>query len=243
MKILVDILIIIFIVLGTVIGVKKGLLKSLVGLIGLTAIVIISYTLRAPLANFLIDKMPFFNFSGVFAGLTSLNILIYNIVAFVVLFVVLYCILNIIISLTGFIDTLLKFTVIWVIPSKIGGALLGFLEAWIFVFLVLFVLVQFNITNNFVTGSKTANFVLEHTPVIGKYLSGAKNAAGNIYELVEKYSEEGIESVDNLNRDILGIEVANGLISKDKANELIQTGKIQLEGVMFGKGTQKWSNI
>ena len=137
MKILLDIIILLIIILGTLAGVKKGLLKTLVGVVGLVAIVIISYTLRLPLANFLIDTLPFFEFGGVIEGLTSLNVLIYNVIAFIVIFVLLYCVLNIVIALTGFIDTLLKFTVIWIIPSKIGGGILGFIESWVFVYLVL----------------------------------------------------------------------------------------------------------
>ena len=242
MSILISILIIALLVFGVYEGQKKGLLKTLIGLIGLIAIVIISYSLRIPLANFLIDKMPFFNFGGPLAGLTTLNILLYNLIAFIVIFVVLYCVLNIIISLTNFIDTLLKFTVIWVIPSKIGGALLGFIETWIFVFLALFILVQFNTTSEIITNSKVANIVLDNTPLIGSYLGGAKDASVSIYSMIKKHTS-GEYDVKELNRDILSIEIVNGLITKEKANELIDTGKLKLEDVIFGKGPEKWLNI
>ena len=144
MSTVIDVLLVVFIALGTYAGFRKGLIKSLVSFIGLIAIIIISYSFRYTLAEFLIDKLPFFNFAG-FEGLTSLNILIYNVIAFIVIFVLLYCALNIVLAVTGFIDTLLKFTVIWVIPSKIGGAIIGFLESWAFVFLLLFVLASFNV--------------------------------------------------------------------------------------------------
>lgn len=234
MEVALDIIIVILIILGTYMGARKGLLKSLVGLVGLIAIIIISYSLRIPLANILIDKLPFFEFSGALAGLTSLNILFYNIIAFVIIFILLYCVLNVIMSLTGFIDTLLKFTVIWVIPSKIGGALLGFIESWLFVFLALFILVQFNFTTSFVTDSKVGNFVLDHTPVVGNFLGGAKEAAKSIYDSVQKYTNGEIESSKEVNIAIINSEIINGLITKAKANELIETGKLELEGVMFG---------
>ena len=234
MKVAIDIIIVILIILGTYLGARKGLLKSLVGLVGLIAIIIISYSLRIPLANFLIDKLPFFEFSGALSGLTALNILFYNIIAFIIIFVLLYCILNVILSLTGFIDTLLKFTVIWVIPSKIGGALIGFLEAWLFIFLALFILVQFNFSTSYVTDSKISNFILDHTPVIGNYLGGAKEAAKSIYDSVQKYTNGEIESTKDLNVAIINSEIISGLLTKDKANELVATGKIELEGVLFG---------
>ena len=147
------------------------------------------------------------------------------------------------VTLTGFIDTLLKFTVIWIIPSKIGGALFGFIEAWLFVFLVLFVLVQFNFTNSFITSSTVSNVILDHTPIVGSYLGGATRAANNIYASVKKYASDEIKTTKELNVEILNIEIVNGILSKQKANELIETGKLKLEGVMFGKEDSKWSNI
>lgn len=243
MNVLIDIILVVFIVLGILAGIKKGLIKTLVGFVGLVAIVIISYTLRYYLASFLIDKMPFFNFSGALEGLTSLNILIYNVISFVVIFILLYCILNIVIAITGFIDTLLKFTVIWIIPSKIGGAILGFLEAWVFLFLVVFVLAQFNVTNSLIKDSKVSDIILNHTPIVGTYLSGASAAATEIYEGIEEFSKDENKTTNDLNLYILQIEINYGLVSKEKATELIEIGKIGLSNVLFGKGNSIWLNI
>lgn len=243
MKVLLDIILIVFIILGTLLGMKNGLIKSLVGLIGLVAIVIISYTLRIPIANFLIDKLPFFSFGGELAGLTSISILIYNVLAFVVIFVVLYCVLNIILTVTKFIDTLLKFTVIWIIPSKIGGAIIGFLESWVFLYLALFVLAQFSITNAWIKNSTVSNFVLDHTPIVGTYLNGAKLAAREIYTGIEKYRKDNTKTTEDLNLYILQVEINYGFVTKEKAKELMDIGKIKLENVLFGKGNNIWLSI
>jgi uncharacterized membrane protein required for colicin V production len=243
MGIVFDIILIAFIIIGTISGIKKGLIKSLVGFVGLVAILILSYSLRIPLANFLIDKMPFFKFSGAIAGLTSLNILLYNVLAFIVIFIVLYCVLSIIMTITGFIDTLLKFTVIWIIPSKIGGAIVGFLESWVFIFIVMFVLSQFNLSTFLVSKSYVANFVLDHTPVIGSYMGGARKAAKDIYERVNLAVKDKNKTTKELNVEILGIEVSYKLITKEKANELMETGKLGIEDVLIGKGLKKWLNV
>lgn len=223
MSTVIDILLIVFIALGTYAGWRRGLIKSLVNLIGLVAIVILSYSLRIPLANFLIDKLPFFNFGG----LTALNILIYNVLSFIFIFIILYCVLNIIISITGFIDTLLKFTVIWVIPSKIGGAIVGFIESWVFIFLVLFVLASFNVSATWIIDSKTSNFVLDHTPVIGGYLGGITYSARDIYDTINKMENSDMSKKD-LNFSILTTLVSYGVISDTKATELMETGKLDL---------------
>lgn len=243
MSIFVDILLIVFIVLGTFAGTRKGLIKTAVGFVGLVAIVILSYSLKTPIANFLIDNFPFLQFSGSIEGLTSLNILMYNVISFVVIFILLYCVLNIVLALTGFIDTLLKFTVIWIIPSKIGGAILGFLEAWVFLFLIVFVLAQFNTTNDFIKNSSVSNVLLNHTPIIGNYLGGAREAAEEIYNGIEKYTKDESKTTTDLNLYILQVEINYGLISKEKGQELIDTGKINLGNVMFGKGWSEWLNI
>ena len=239
MNIFVDIILVVFLALGAYAGTRKGLIKTAIGFIGLVAIIILSYSLKTPLANFLIDTMPFFQFGGALEGITSINILIYNVISFIVIFILLYCVLNIVISLTGFIDTLLKFTVIWIIPSKIGGAILGLLEAWLFIFLAVFVLSQFSFSNALVSESKVADVILNHTPVVGNFLSGASKAAQDIYEKIETHDGD----TKSLNLTILQIQINYGLITKDKAQELIDIGKMGIDNVMFGKENSLWLSI
>ena len=229
MNTFVDIVLVVYLLLGAYAGFKKGIIKSLVGFIGLIAVIILSYSLKTSLANFLINNMPFFNFSGSLEGLTSLNILIYNAVSFIVIFILLYCILNLIIVLTGFIDTLLKFTVIWILPSKILGAIVGFVEAWLFAFLVIFALSSFNFTNVMVRDCKMTDIILNHTPIVGKYLGGLTKTAQEVYDVIDNYNGD----TKSLNLRILQIEIKYGLISKEKATELMETGTIELDNVLF----------
>lgn len=239
MNILVDIIVVAMLILGIVVGQKKGLIKTAVGLIGLVAVVIISYTLRVPLANLLIDKMPFFDFNG----LPSLSILLYNVIAFVVVFVVLYSILSIILSLTKFVDTLLKLTVIWIIPSKIGGAIIGFLETWVYLFLILFVMVQFNVSAAWVKDTTVAKVILDHTPIVGSFMNESKEAAKDIYKSMDEMSKDETKTQDDINLRILQYEIIHGLVSKEKAQELVETGKVKLDNVLFGKAKELWLNI
>ena len=117
------------------------------------------------------------------------------------------------------------------------------MEAWIFLFLVVFVLNQFNATNGVIKDSNVSQIILDHTPVIGNYLSGASKAAEEIYDGIETYRNDETKTTSDLNLYILQIEINYGLVSKDKATELMEIGKIGLENVMFGKGDNIWSNI
>ena len=242
MSTVIDVIIIVFLLLGALAGWKKGLIKSLVNFVGLIAVVILSFYFKTFLANFFIDKLPFFNFIGL-EGLSSTNILIYNIIAFVIVFVILYCILNIIISITGFIDTLLKFTVIWIIPSKILGAIVGLLETWLFVYLLVFVLSAFSLTSSYVLDSKVSNIVLDYTPVINNIFGDTTKAIKNVYNNIEEFKKDDTKTTQDLDLRILQIEITYGLITKDKAQELIDSGKIDLGDIMFGEGERLWLNI
>ena len=244
MSVIVDIILIGFIVLGVLAGLKRGLIRSAVSIVGLFAVIILSFSFRVPLANWLIDKMPFFNFGGDLLGLTTINILIYHILSFVVVFVVLYCILNVILSITKFIDTLLKLTVIWIIPSKIGGAILGFLESIAYLYIILFILTSFNVTNNFIKDSTVSNLILDHTPVLKTYMGGVKDATRNTYNAINDYLKNKDMSAKDVNIMILQYEVEGGLISKEKVNELIETGKLRnLDGVQLAKKDNEWLKI
>ncbi len=230
MGIVIDIIVLAFLILGTYAGWKRGLIKSLVNVIGLVAIVIISYALKGYIVNILIDNLPFFSLPGL-EGLTSINVLLYNLISFIVIFIVLYCLLNIIIAITGFIDTLLKFTVIWIIPSKIGGAIIGLVESWVFVYLALFMISFFSVTSGFVLESRVSSFVLNHTPVVGKLLGGAKDTILDVSKALKDYDPKNDEDVRNMNLNIMEIEVKYGLLTAEKAQELMDTGKVEIDNV------------
>ena len=234
-----NLLILVFLILGGIAGFKKGFLKTTVQLVGLIAIVIISYALKGGLAEFFINHLPFFEFGG----LTALNVLMYNLIAFLIIFAVLMAVLNFVLKITGFIDTILNFTVIWIIPSKIGGIIMGVVEAWLYIFLCLFVLIQIGFTSKFVTDSSMSNFMLDNTPVMANFLGGASKAAKSIYAEVRKNTSDEEKDITQLNTTILGLEANYGIITKAKAQELMDTGKIDIDNVMFGKGNNKWSNI
>ena len=228
MNMAINIILLVLLALGTYAGFKKGLIKGAVQLIGLVAIIIISYTLRYPLVEFLINKFPFFSFNGY----STLTILLYNVVAFVLIFVLLYCLLNIILTLTGFIDTLLKFTIIWEIPSKIGGAIIGFLEMWVFLYLVIMIASSFNVTAEYLKDSKVADIMINHTPIVGTYLRGIPKAASEIYDGIKMYTADNSKTQEEINLYILQLEINYGLITKQKAQELVDIDKVSVGDVL-----------
>ena len=98
---IVDYILIIFLLIGVLLGFKKGAIKSLVALVGTIAVVVISYLLKDVVAEVLFKYAPFLNFSGEWEGLVTLNVLIYEAIAYLLVFIVLSSVLSIFLKISG----------------------------------------------------------------------------------------------------------------------------------------------
>ena len=201
-------------------GFKRGVIKTGVSLVGTIAILIVSYVLKDILANFLMEHLPFFNFGGVFDGITSINILMYDMISFIVIFVL----LNILLTLSGLIEKLLKMTVILAIPSKIFGALLGLIEGILVAFLLSFVLLHIAPTEKYVMDSKLAIVLLERSPFIGRMTTSTTLALEDINNIVNSLKEDDNRS--DANFKVLHQMIYWKVITVDEAQKLIDNKKI-----------------
>jgi uncharacterized membrane protein required for colicin V production len=212
----IDSVIILFLILGAVLGFKRGIIKSVVSLVGTILVVVLSFVFKDSLAEFLYTNLPFFN-----VGITALNVLIYNVIAFLIIFAVLKIILNVIIKISGLLETILKFTIVLSIPSKILGAIFGFIEFYIFTFIILFVIAEFNINSSLISESKVADKIMSSTPIMSTIL---KNTYNGINELIE-INKSGDNSSE-VNEKALNIMIKYNIISKENATKLVDSGKI-----------------
>ena len=219
--------IILIVLFYVVLGFKRGVIKTGVSLIGTIAILVVSFVLKDIVANFLMEHLPFFNFGGIFDGITSINILMYEMISFIVVFVILYCILNILLTLSGLIEKLLKLTIVLAIPSKILGALLGLLEGVIVAFLVSFVFLHLAPTEKYVMDSKLAIVVLERTPFIGKMTTSTTLALEDINNIVNSLKEGDNRS--DANYRVLHQMIYWKVISVEEAQKLIDSKKIEFD--------------
>lgn len=223
-----DSILILFLLAGAVLGFKKGAIKSLVALIGTIAVVVIAYYLKNPVADVMFNFVPFVNFSGSWTGLVALNILLYEAIAYILVFVVLMSVLSLLLKISGIIQMLLNATIILGIPSKIIGAVLGFLEAIVFSFIVLFVLLQFNLTSEFVSESSLARSILNKTPIVGTMVNDTYKAILDINDLKEKYKNNN--NKDEYNAEILDIMLKYEVVTPEVTDKLIKNKKIEFKG-------------
>ena len=226
-----DIIVLLFLLLGALIGFKKGFIKTMVSLIGIILVIVISFYLKNPIADFMIRYFPFFKFGGFFEGLTALNILMYETIAFLLVFVFLSCILGIIINITGIIEKLLNLTVVLGFFSKILGAIAGILEMLVIVYIALFALSQFSATNKLVMESKVSTKILARTPILSNVVGGSYNTIVEIYELHEKYANSEDKKAYNI--EALTIMIKYGVVDASTVQKAIDDGKLDLANVVF----------
>jgi len=98
---IVDIIIIIFILLSGIVGAKRGVFKELILCLGTILIFILAYRLKNPLGDFFLLRFQMFDFPNLFKGVVTLNILLYQVLAFVIVLALLLIIFNLLIYITG----------------------------------------------------------------------------------------------------------------------------------------------
>ena len=223
-----DAIIILTLLAGAVLGFKKGVIKSAVTLIGTIAAVIIAYMLKNPISSYMYNIFPFFNFSGALEGVTVLNIVIYEVLAFLIAFSVVGIILRIIIKISGIIESILKATIILGIPSKLLGLVFGFFEACILVFVVLFVFAQFSFSASLIRESKWATTIVSKIPFVSNIASNSFNSVTEIIDLQEKYKNNSDKNAYNL--EALDILLKHEVVTINSATKLIETGKLKING-------------
>lgn len=220
-----DIVILIALALGAVAGFKAGVIKKTADFLGTFIIVILAFYLKNDLSVIMYENLPFFNFGGFIKGVEAINVLLYEVLAFIIVFIALLFILRVILMVTGLIEKILKATVILSIPSKLLGIVVGAVEMYVYVFIILVVLTLpiFNIP--YVRESKLANFMLNNTPILSGISEEMIDIYGNVYTIV---TEKDNKTNEELNEEVLTFLIDKQVLSKESAKKLVEQNKIHI---------------
>ncbi len=218
---LVDVLIILGIGLGAVVGFKRGFIKSTVIFVGTILVFFLAFKFKSLLATFLYSNFPFFKFGG----LSSLNLLLYEVISFIILLIVLFIVLKVVVALTGIIEKVLKWTVILAIPSKILGLLVGALQSYVIIYFVLLIL-SFPIFNiKMVKESKGKEIMYDYTPILAKVTDTTMDMFDKIFDIKKEDIKTDIDK-ENMDEKILEVIKESGIIAKDNITKLVNEGKL-----------------
>jgi len=226
---IIDIIIILILLMGGVIGFKNGVIRQTVSFVGFFIVVILSYFLKDFVSVILYKFVPFFSFSGSLAGVTTLNILIYEVIAFLLVYVILMAIYHFIVRVTRIVETILKFTVILGIPSKLLGMVVGFIETYIMVFIGLYCLSLPIFQIPMMNESGVRNTILNRTPGLSSAVSKSLNVVNEFADLKEKYKDT--TNKNELNKETLDLFLKYNVVRYDTAKELVDSGKLKIDGV------------
>jgi len=226
---LLDVIIILVILMEAVIGFKKGFFYKTISFVGFFLIIILSYYLKNPLSILMYENLPFFNFGGILAGVTVLNIALYEIIAFIIVSIILTVIFKVVLMATKLFEKLLNMTIVLGIPSKILGAVVGAIEGLVICFVGLYVISLPIVDSNvdFINESKYKNIILTKTPI----LSGVANDSIKIYEefasIKDNYRKQ--TNAEKFNYETLDLFLKRGLITVDSVKKLDEKGKLKID--------------
>lgn len=227
---IVDVIIILFILLGGLVGFKEGGIKKTISVIGLVLVVVLSFTLKNYLSVFFYENLPFFNLWGVFKGIQVLNIVFYEMLAFLIIASVLMIIYRVLLGITGIFEKLLKATIILSIPSKILGFVVGLIESYIWVYLALFILTLpvFNIKD--IYESKVSMHIITKTPFLSKYTDKTLDIYNDLYSIIDNRENKTNEEV---NEEAMELMLEHEIITPESARKLIDKNKVEIRNDDF----------
>lgn len=223
---IIDILIILVILSFGVTGLKNGFFKQTVLTIGTILVFVLSYKFKDYIANFLSYHLPFFNFAGPFEGLTTINIILYQMISFIFVFLLLTSVLVVLLKVTGVFEKILKFTIVLGIPSKILGFIVGLIEGYVVVFIALFFLSQPAVNINIINESKLKPVILNSSPVLSKVVKNTNDTVKELYVLVKDYTKT--QDKDSFNKNSIDIMLKNKVITVSYVEELIERNKLDI---------------
>lgn len=221
----VDFVIIILLAFGAVEGFKAGVIKKTTDFVGMFVIVVLAFSFKDKLSTIMYENLPFFNFGGFIKGIDAINVLLYEVIAFLIIFALLLFLLKALLVVTGFIEKILKATVILSIPSKILGIFVGILESYVYIFIVLVVVTLPIFKADFIRESKIANFMLSDTPVLSSLSSEMIDIYGNVYNIVINRKDKSNEEV---NTEITKFMIDKKVLSRESAKKLVDRNKLHL---------------
>jgi Uncharacterized membrane protein, required for colicin V production len=226
---LIDIIVVLMILLAGVIGMKRGFFKGAVMSLGWFVLFILAFKLKDPIAEGLSLYLPFFNFWGTFKDVTVLNIILYQLIAFLIVYSILMIIYVIVVKLTGVIESLLNATIILGIPSKILGFILGLLEGFILMFIIIFIFALPFFNFSMVNQSIFSRYVLGHTPLMSNVIKSTNDSIKEITDLKDKF--KGKSDKEELNKECLKVLLKHKLVTTEHIEKLVDKGKLKMKGI------------
>ena len=120
-------------------------------------------------------------------------------------------------------EKILKATIILSIPSKILGFIVGLIENYIWVYLLLFVLTLPVINVKEIYESKLATGILEKTPILSKYTNKTLDIYNDMYNIIDNRENK---SNSEVNEEAMDLMLKYEIITPKSARKLLDRNKV-----------------
>ena len=225
-----SVVIILLILSCGLLGSKRGILKELVIIVGTIVIFVIAFFLKDVLAGFFCEYLPFFNLRIPLGNLISLNIIFYQLIAFLLIVIVLRLVLQILIDVTGIFSKIINATIILALPNKLLGFAVGILEGYILMFIILNVIAIPMSGSELFMSSGVRQFIVNDSPVLKDSLGGLNYAIEDVLSL----SSSDDRNTNDLK--VIDIMLKYKTVSVEFMDNVKETGKLDdisgLDGVI-----------
>lgn len=168
---MIDLIILILLISGIIVGIKRGLIVQLMHLFGFIISLIIAVAYYKRLAQFFVLWIPYPGFAENATSVLGLDKIdvdntFYRALAFAIIFFSSKIVLQIIASMFDFV----KYFPVLGTLNRFLGAIFGFIEFYILIFIALYVLalVPIESIQLKLDRSLLASLIIEHTPMITK---------------------------------------------------------------------------
>lgn len=225
---IVDVALLLLILLCGISGFRKGFTKEVVSFLGFFIIIIVAFLFKNQISIFLYTHFPFINI-GIFKELAVYNILLYEVIAFFLVAGILLIIFRILLMITGIFEKLLSITIILGFPSKILGFIVGLIEGFVWVFILLYVLSLTLFNSVELNNSNFKNPILKNTPVLSEFTKDFTCALNEMTEFEQKNKEE--LDVEEFNYESVKIMLKYNIVTEKSIRTLNEKGKLSIENI------------
>lgn len=210
-------------------GYKRGFFRETLNLVGLIAILFISFLLMGTVGDMLLKYLPFLSLSIIGVEMEALNIFFYQIIAFIILTIVFYVIWEFVLTITGILSKIIGLNKFLILPFKILGAVAGLIGGYIIIFLLLLAFgIPLNSKFDTYKDSKIKNHIMNNKLLFTNEVIKVKDSINEIYDLtyVIDKDEKRLKHSEIYNAKTMDIMLKNKMVEKETIEELIKRNKI-----------------
>ncbi len=236
---LATIAIIIGLVVGFIVGLMAPFSDKTVKAIGVILAVFAAHYIKNPVSVFLYKHLPFFDFFGPVKGVTSLNILLYEFLAFIIVLILILIVLRILMIFTKVIDKLVGFVLGIGIPTNFITGILYFCITYIILFVIAYFGFTITALAGYPRGDRTFADSFIETPVLKSTLG---QPLGSLLEIANLSIDYNVSTrTDEFNSKALEVLLKNDIISTKNAKSLLESGKMDIKdsGKLIAKYEKK----